>query len=532
MGAELLQQAVILLNNTAAQGSASPLAPFAPEHYQVHINQLWFLSMLITLSAVIIGTLCFQWLSAYRRADAKYTSSPDALALRQVRYEGLMGWGVPYIPAFLIMAVQAAVILFIIGLLMLLWHVNKQAALPVLIVGGCAGLIVVLLVLPVVLPTLLPFLPRSARRIPQCPFKTPWSWAIHRLFIFPFLLCSYIWVFLRCLIYMCCKPSRFLSIPGSPKFPVRVFNRHFDFFLSWHQLQINLLKGFDWEQYDKIWHQLWEGTSSKATSRSYYLFHGLTSVLETLGSQPSASHIVNTCLQLFKGDSMEYFERYQLAELFTARFTTLEGILLEGFQADNGQNSNKTYDVLALRRDLLNAHILEYLLAPNLALHRNFLSLHVELYIRIRNNEFSWNRKELVKEIIQLDQQPQIFPQSYYDDQIEELAKGMTFIGQSLTCPIVTQQDTKFLPLGKSCWPCIVQNLIPHSALRLQFLLCMEPLIGTGRFQAHDAYATILILSEEKFNTLPVNKKGENDSNDEIFAEQSCSLASEESDNI
>jgi hypothetical protein len=520
-GTELLQQVVILLNGTAAQGSASPPALFSPGNYQVLINQLWFLSMIITLSAVVIGTLCFQWLSAYRRADAKYTSSPDALALRQVRFQGLIGWGVPYIPTILIMAVQAAVVLFVIGLLSLLWHMNEQAALPVLIVGGLAGLVVALLVLPVALPTLLPFLPRWARKLPQCPFKTPWSWAVHRVFILPSLLCSYIWALLSVLVLMCCGTlGPLCSSACHPTFRGCLdFDLLFDVFLWWHQSQISLLNDFKWEQYDKIWRQMREGMSSYANRYSYYLLRGLTSVLETLGSHPTATYVVHTCLQEFKGDSMGVLELNTLGGLFTAGFTELESRLLEGLRRDGQKKIQRASDVIALRKDFLNALILQYLVAPNLALHRNFLSLRVELYVRIMNTGASRSKNKLACDVIgppscegQSDDD-QAWLQRKYKEEVEELSSASGYIGKSLTCPVVTPRDANSLSLGKlRCLSkYIVSNSSLYSELRFQFLQCMEPLIGTERFRDHDAYATALI-SEAEFKTLPANEEGENSS--------------------
>jgi hypothetical protein len=68
--------------------------------------------------------------------------------------------------------------------------------------------------------------------------------------------------------------------------------------------------------------------SSHTNRYSYYLLHGLTSVLETLGSHPTATYIVHTCLQEFKGDSMGNEELDTLGGLFTAGFTKLECRLL------------------------------------------------------------------------------------------------------------------------------------------------------------------------------------------------------------
>jgi hypothetical protein len=411
--------------------------------------------MFITLSAVFIGTLCFQWLSAYRRPDDTYMSSPDSLALSQVRFEGLIGWGVPNVPALLFMAVQMAIFLFVMGLLTLLWNVNKQTAMPLPFVGGLVGLFAVFYMFPVVIPTLLPC---WGRKLPQCPFKNPWSWAAHRIIILPTLLCSYTWVFLRGLVFLCYEqPGLFFSALSHPiSYGRFCSNVLFDFFPWWHQSQISLLTDLKWEQYDKIWCQLREGVSSLGANRcSFYLLRGLTSVLEKLGSDPTATYIVRACLRVAKGDSMDSVELDALGSLFMAGFTELESRLLKGLQ--DGQNRAQrlgTSNVLVLRRDFLNALILQYLVAPNPALHQNFLSLRVELYIRIMNTTTPWNKDKLACDMMgppcENDDLPWL--QRKYDEEVEKLSTASGYIGKSLTCPIVTPQDANSLTSGKSRW--------------------------------------------------------------------------------
>ncbi|KAJ3561889.1 hypothetical protein NP233_g9917 [Leucocoprinus birnbaumii] len=137
---QLLNQVVVLLNDTSKQGTATGVSSTAsvPEDYAIIVSQLWFLSMTLSLSAVVVGTLCLQWLSAFRRTDIKYMPHEEALALRQLRFEGLIWWHVPRVPAILLLTVQGALVLFAIGLLYLLWNINRRVALPVAIVSGIA----------------------------------------------------------------------------------------------------------------------------------------------------------------------------------------------------------------------------------------------------------------------------------------------------------------------------------------------------------------------------------------------------------
>ncbi|KAF5362068.1 hypothetical protein D9756_002837 [Leucocoprinus leucothites] len=445
-GAELLKQVVTLLNNTATQGSITLPQPFSPSHYQVIVNQLWFLAMVVSLSAVFIGTLCFQWLSAYRRSDAKYTSSPDALALRQVRLEGLLGWGVPFIPALLIMAVQAALFLFAAGLLYLLWNINERAALPIAAAGGVSVFVLASMVLPAVLPTLSLLLPSGVRVIPQCPFKSPWTWIVVRAVALLVIPCSYV-----------------LSL-------IRVFDQ--EFIRGWRKAQIGLLKGFQWEHYDGMWRKQWE--NRRVQRFSYYLLRGLTSVLETLGSHPTTGHIVKTGLQEFQGTSMEVAEVETFEELLRKDFTTIEKKLLSGVDPNKSEDP-RALAFNALRDNFLNALMLQYLVGPNLALNRNVLSLRVELYIRIRNSGTP-DMYTLVDNMARGD----LFKTRTLS--FRGVPKDRSYIGASLKCPVRTLREAKSLPFE----------------IEIQFLRCVEPFVGTVWFNDREIYATALVLQASR----------------------------------
>lgn len=58
--ASLLGEVVRLLNNTSAQGTALPPKPFTPDKHDIVVNQIWFISMIFGLIAVVMGTFCLQ----------------------------------------------------------------------------------------------------------------------------------------------------------------------------------------------------------------------------------------------------------------------------------------------------------------------------------------------------------------------------------------------------------------------------------------------------------------------------------------
>ncbi|KIJ46062.1 hypothetical protein M422DRAFT_206455, partial [Sphaerobolus stellatus SS14] len=118
-----------------------------------------------------------QWLREYR----KYTGVfPDkaTLSIRQMRFEGLHKWGVPEIISALPILLQVAVILFFVGLIDFLWHINITVALPVVV---CIGFVLLFIIFTTVAPTIQASLPASFvdvdyRTINQCPYKSPQSW--------------------------------------------------------------------------------------------------------------------------------------------------------------------------------------------------------------------------------------------------------------------------------------------------------------------------------------------------------------------
>ena len=107
---------------------------FTVTQAQIRINVVWFLSLTISLTIVLVGILCLQWLREFQR-DANLPHK-DAVALRQMRYDGLKKWHVPGILSTLPLLLQLSLVLFFIGLLDLLWSLNTFVAAYVSAVVG------------------------------------------------------------------------------------------------------------------------------------------------------------------------------------------------------------------------------------------------------------------------------------------------------------------------------------------------------------------------------------------------------------
>ncbi|KAJ3564888.1 hypothetical protein NP233_g7998 [Leucocoprinus birnbaumii] len=303
----LLGQLVTMMNDSTTVGSAQQLPQSTPAHHEVVVNQLWFLSMTLSLCAVVVGTLCLQWLSAFHRPDVRHVPHDDALALRQLRYEGLIGWGVPRVPAILLLTVQGALVLFAIGLLYLLWSVNKHVALPVAIVSGVSVLLLLLTSFMPLLQSVLGWLFPQSLVVSQCPYKSPISWVIHRTGVLLAVMLTF---------PVICLP-RFTKLS------------------EWHKDQVSLLTDYLWQRFDELWRKYREdygpqssklrtsqsSITDKSEKYSHYLVRGLASAMETLVFQPSAVSIIHTCLQEFHGTRAEV-ETFE--SLFSKDFTKAE----------------------------------------------------------------------------------------------------------------------------------------------------------------------------------------------------------------
>lgn len=145
------------------------------------INTFWFLSLALSLSTVMVGILCLQWIRAYRR-NATVPHRED-VALHHMRYEGMKKWQVFKILSTLPLLLIAALLLFFLGFIEVLWEVDKIAAVLVCIVVGIAFSFILS---TAVLPTFqcLYILTFPQARFTQCPYKSPQAWMFHKLVAF------------------------------------------------------------------------------------------------------------------------------------------------------------------------------------------------------------------------------------------------------------------------------------------------------------------------------------------------------------
>ncbi|KAF8879163.1 hypothetical protein BD779DRAFT_1426160, partial [Infundibulicybe gibba] len=113
----------ILINISAQLGgqnvTLSVPPPFYPSPSSIRINILWFLSLILSLAAGLLGIVCKQC-----SGDASLPHPKQYLALRQFRYDGFVQWGVVDIMGALPLLLELGVVLFFIGLIDFLRGLN------------------------------------------------------------------------------------------------------------------------------------------------------------------------------------------------------------------------------------------------------------------------------------------------------------------------------------------------------------------------------------------------------------------------
>ncbi|PFH47376.1 hypothetical protein AMATHDRAFT_67872 [Amanita thiersii Skay4041] len=174
---QLLAQLVMQMQTNTTINIANT-SSFSPSGSAVRTNVFWYLSLTLSLATVLIGILCLQWLREYERSDPAATPQ-KALALRQMRYEGLIAWKVPSILATLPILLQLSLVLFFAGLLDFLWTLNRAVSIAVTIV---VGLLLLFTFSTTLLPAIQSLFPGDMNlKVPQCPYKSPQSWLLYQL---------------------------------------------------------------------------------------------------------------------------------------------------------------------------------------------------------------------------------------------------------------------------------------------------------------------------------------------------------------
>lgn len=134
----------------------------APASYAIRINTVWLSALVFSMISALFGIVAKQWLREYLAGMS--TSPRESVRLRQYRHDGLLRWHVAEIIGFLPILLQIALVLFLYGLLELLWTLDNTVA-------GVVTMFTVLSLAFYLATTVVPAFSVNN------PFKSPQSWA-------------------------------------------------------------------------------------------------------------------------------------------------------------------------------------------------------------------------------------------------------------------------------------------------------------------------------------------------------------------
>lgn len=159
------------LANTTA-GSSAPLPPFTTASTSVFvpstaarwINVLFFLSLVLSLAAALFGILAKQWLREYMQWNSPLGIPRDNVLIRQLRHEAFENWHVAATISSIPALLELAMIMFLVGLVIMLWTLDTVVAIVVTATTAVfLGIVSAFTVLPVIFK--------------HCPYRSPTAWA-------------------------------------------------------------------------------------------------------------------------------------------------------------------------------------------------------------------------------------------------------------------------------------------------------------------------------------------------------------------
>lgn len=140
--------------------SILPASTFQPPLNAVWINVFWFLSLTLSLMAALFAILVQQWIRRY--AIYPLVGTRDRIRMRQQRFDALHQWSVPQIISGLSILLQGALVLFMAGILIMLWSINSAVAASI---TAFAGILMAAFLITTGLPAF----------FEECPYQSPLS---------------------------------------------------------------------------------------------------------------------------------------------------------------------------------------------------------------------------------------------------------------------------------------------------------------------------------------------------------------------
>ena len=179
----LLSHIASLIGNTT-DGTVTniPQIRLSPSPSSYRINAVWFASLVLSLTTVLVGIVSLQWIREHQRYSG--LSPQEKFSIFCMRKEALEAWYVPQIFAGLPLLLQGALALYLAGLVDHLLGFGHGVAIPgIIFIAMSLLFLIATTALPtlqglVVLPT---YLEITHNLSSPCPYKSPQSQTFRRL---------------------------------------------------------------------------------------------------------------------------------------------------------------------------------------------------------------------------------------------------------------------------------------------------------------------------------------------------------------
>ncbi|GJE89454.1 hypothetical protein PsYK624_055550 [Phanerochaete sordida] len=155
----------------ATMNSILDSPPFVPSVSARWINSLFFISLVLSIAAALFGILSKQWIREYILWNSPLAAPRENVLVRQMRIEAWEAWNVTATISAVPALLEVAMILFLVGMVILLWTLDDVVAI-------CVTAVVSLFLLVVSAFTILPVL------FHRCPYRSPTAWACFSSFAF------------------------------------------------------------------------------------------------------------------------------------------------------------------------------------------------------------------------------------------------------------------------------------------------------------------------------------------------------------
>jgi len=126
---DIIQDVLIYQTQMMRNSSLGPYIPadFSPPEYIVIVNALFYASLGVMILAAFIAMLIKSWVREFDRGLRAMSLPEQRAKTREFRYLGMERWKLPEMVAILPLLIQLSLLLFSIGLVIFLFHIDKPS---------------------------------------------------------------------------------------------------------------------------------------------------------------------------------------------------------------------------------------------------------------------------------------------------------------------------------------------------------------------------------------------------------------------